>query len=222
MIFSEFFLYDEEKPIRCTVRNYQERDFNELIAIQAECFPAPFPEDLWWNDEQLASHLAYFPQGAICVEVEGELAGSLTSLRTIYDPEHSQHTWGKITDNGYITTHDENGNALYVVDISIRPKYRKLGLGKVLIQSAYYLVIHLGIERLLGGGRMPGYRKVADKLSPAKYLDYVMAGKLQDTVLTFLLRCGRTPVTILSNYLDDEDSLNYAVLMEWKNPFQNI
>lgn len=222
MVFSEFYLFDQENPIRCTVRNYLEKDFNELIAVQAECFPAPFPEDLWWNDEQLASHLAYFPQGAICVEVDGELAGSLTSLRTSFDPKYPQHTWEELTGNGYISTHENNGNALYVVDISIRPKYRKLGLGKVLIQSAYYLVIHLGMERLLGGSRMPGYKKVAEKLSPTKYLEYVMAGKLQDPVLTFLLKCGRMPVTILSNYLEDEDSLNYGVLMEWKNPFQNI
>ncbi|SLL36128.1 Uncharacterised protein [Mycobacteroides abscessus subsp. abscessus] len=39
MFHSEFYLFDADKPIRCTVRNYQEKDFKELIAIQSGCFP---------------------------------------------------------------------------------------------------------------------------------------------------------------------------------------
>lgn len=221
MLHSEFYLFDSDKSIRCTVRNYREKDFKELIAIQSECFPPPFPEELWWNADQLSSHLTHFPEGAICVEVNGELAGSLTSLRVSYNPKHALHTWEEITDNGYITTNEVEGNALYVVDISIRPKFRKLGLGKVLIQNAYYLVVELGLDRLLGGGRMPGYKKNAKVLSPEDYLEQVLSGHLKDPVLTFLLRCGRTPVSVLPNYLEDEDSLNYAVLMEWKNPFKS-
>lgn len=221
MLHSELYLFDGDKLIQCTVRNYQEKDFKELIAIQSECFPPPFPEELWWNVDQLSSHLTHFPEGAICVEVNGELAGSLTCLRVAYDAKRPHHRWEEITDNGYITTHDEHGNALYVVDISIRPKFRKLGLGKVLLQNAYYLVIELGLDRLLGGGRMPGYKRNAKELSPEEYLQQVLLGNLRDPVLTFLLRCGRTPVTVLHHYLEDEDSLNHAVLMEWKNPFKN-
>jgi len=37
--------------------------------------------------------------------------------------------------------------------------------------------------------------------------------------MTFLLRCGRTPVKLVENYLEDEESHNYAMLMEWRNPF---
>jgi hypothetical protein len=47
----------------------------------------------------------------------------------------------------------------------------------------------------------------------------VLQGELQDPVISFLLRCGRTPVKVVENYLEDEESLNHAVLMEWKNPF---
>lgn len=36
-------------------------------------------------------------------------------------------------NNGYIRNHNRNGNTLYVVDIGVRPSYRKLGLGKWLI-----------------------------------------------------------------------------------------
>jgi hypothetical protein len=34
-----------------------------------------------------------------------------------------------------------------------------------------------------------------------------------------MLRSGRTPVGVVENYLEDEESRNYAALMEWRNPF---
>lgn len=211
----------EGQPHRTVIRRYTERDFDGLIGIQAECFPPPFPSELWWNKEQLANHVSLFPEGALCVEVEGELAGSMTGLVVAYDEGHPQHTWAEITDEGYIRTHNPQGNSLYVVDISVSPRYRKLGLGKWMMQTMYEVVVQLGLERLLGGGRMSGYYKWADRLTPQQYLEEVLAGRLKDPVITFLLRCGRSPVAVLDNYLEDEESLNHAVLMEWRNPFLN-
>lgn len=84
----------------------------------------------------------------------------------------------------------------------------------------YEVVVHKGLDRLLGGGRMPGYYKYADEMSAEQYVDAVVSGDLKDPVISFLLRCGRTPLGIVANYLEDEESRNYAVLMEWKNPFK--
>jgi hypothetical protein len=71
-----------------------------------------------------------FPQGALCNEVDGEIAGSMTGLLVEIDPQHPEHSWEEITDNGYIRNHNPKGNTLYVVDIGVRPAFRKLGLGK--------------------------------------------------------------------------------------------
>ncbi|RVT57941.1 GNAT family N-acetyltransferase [Niallia taxi] len=217
---SNFYIFDDKKPRECKVRNYQKEDFAELINIQAECFPPPFPTELWWSKDQLENHVTIFPEGAICVEVEGKLAGSLTYLCIAYNEEEHEHTWSEITADGYITTHSKDGNALYVVDNSIRPAYRSLGLGKIMMQAMYQIVIDKKLDRLIGGGRMPGYRKYADELSPEEYVSQVVAGEKKDPVITFLMSCGRMPVCVLNDYLEDEDSLNHAVLMEWKNPFK--
>jgi hypothetical protein len=56
-------------------------------------------------------------------------------------------------------------------------------------------------------------------MTAEQYLEAVVKGELKDPVITFLLRCGRTPVKVVANYLEDEESCNYAALMEWKNPF---
>jgi ribosomal protein S18 acetylase RimI-like enzyme len=220
MYLSEFYVYDQDRPVPVTIRNYSEADFDDLIKIQFECFPPPFPSELWWNKEQLTNHVTLFPEGALCIEAAGELAGSLTGLTVDFDPSDKNHTWEEITDHGYIRNHNPKGNTLYIVDISVLPKYRKLGLGKLMMQALYHVVIEKGLDRLLGGGRMPGYHKVAYSMTPQQYLDAIIKGNVKDPVITFLLRCGRVPIGVVENYLDDEESCNYAALMEWKNPFK--
>uniref|UniRef100_UPI00403F1AA1 GNAT family N-acetyltransferase n=1 Tax=Paenibacillus sp. FSL R7-0272 TaxID=2921679 RepID=UPI00403F1AA1 len=203
------------------IRNYVAHDFEELIRIQAESFPPPYPEDLLWNQEQLSSHIQHYPEGAICIEVDGELAGSMTSLRMQWDAAHPpSHTWAEVTDDGYIRNHQPDGNTLYIVDLCVRPKYRKWGLAQLMMQAMYHLVIAQGVDRLLGAGRMPGYHQVAEQMSAQQYLDQVAAGERHDPVISFLLRCGRMPVGVAIDYLDDEESCHYAALMEWRNPFK--
>ncbi len=216
MLFSQY-LFQDGKPFKTTIRNYKESDFDQLIDIQKECFPPPFPSDLWWKKDQLANHVRIFSGGAICAEVDGELAGSITTL--IVNNYGEVHTWEEVTDNGSIGTHDPNGNVLYVVDISVRPKYRKSGIGKLLMQSLYHLVVHLQLEAVLGGSRMPGYNKVKDIMSPQNYLDGIITCEHDDPVVSFLMKAGRSPIKLLPNYLDDPESADFGVLMEWKNPF---
>lgn len=221
MFYKEIYVFDGERPVKAVIRNYGSQDFDGMIRIQQECFPPPYPAELWWNREQLASHVERFQQGALCVEIGGQLAGSVTSLIVDYDPQHAEHTWEEVADQGYIRTHRPDGNALYVIDIAVRPAFRKLGLGKWLLFSLYDVVVELKLDRLLGAGRMPGYHAHADRLTAEQYADAVLVGELRDPVLTFLLRCGRMPVQVLPDYLEDEQSCNYALLMEWRNPFRS-
>ena len=143
----------------------------------------------------------------------------MTGLIVEFDAEHPDHTWAEMTDEGYIRNHNPHGDTLYVVDISVRPSCRKLGLGKWLMFAMYDVVIHKRLKRLLGGGRMSGYHQVQNEMTAEQYLDAVVRGERKDPVITFLLRCGRSPLKVVANYLEDEESGNYGVLMEWKNPF---
>ncbi|WP_028548268.1 GNAT family N-acetyltransferase [Paenibacillus sp. UNC451MF] len=222
MYRKELYVFDKDRPIKACVRSYTRADFADLIRIQQQSFPPPFPSELWWNEEQLNQHITLFPQGALCVEVDGVVAASITGLLIDFDPNHADHTWEEITDSGYIRNHNASGNTLYVVDICALPDFRKLGLGKLLMQSMYEVVIDMKLKRLLGGGRIPGYHLHAASMPAEEYVEAVIQGKLKDPVLTFLLRCGRTPVKLISGYLDDQDSHHYAMLMEWKNPFLSM
>ncbi|ANF95427.1 GNAT family N-acetyltransferase [Paenibacillus bovis] len=212
------YVFHERRPYPAVVRSYTAKDFTRLIEIQAAAFPPPYPSELWWNREQLHEHVHRFPQGALCVEIDGVIAGSMTSLLIDFDEHHPEHTWEEVTDHGYIRNHQPDGDTLYVADLCVHPEYRQWGLGKLLMQSMYEVTAALGLKRLLGAGRMPGYHRVADTCTPQQYVERITSGELYDPVISFLMRCGRTPLTVIADYLDDEESLHYAVLMEWKNP----
>jgi ribosomal protein S18 acetylase RimI-like enzyme len=222
MYKKELYVFEGTKPVKAVIRQYRKEDFEGLIQVQQEAFPPPFPSELWWNMEQLSNHVRLFPEGALCIEINGRIAGSMTGLIVNYQPGDPDHNWSGITDDGYIRNHDPNGNTLYVVDICISPAFRKLGLGKVLMQSMYEVVVHLGLDRLLGGGRMPGYHLHSEELSIEEYGEKLLTGELKDPVITFLLRCGRTPVKPVRSYLEDEESCDYGMLMEWRNPFKSF
>jgi ribosomal protein S18 acetylase RimI-like enzyme len=168
MYKKEFYVFDQNQPIKAIIRNYQEKDIQQLIQLQERCFPPPFPSDLWWNKEQLQNHIKLFPEGALCAEINGQLVGSMTGLIVNFNQKNQHHSWESITDNGYVRNHNSEGNTLYMVDISVDPTYRKLGLGKWLMLSMYNVVIEKGLERLLGGARMPGYYKKASEMTAGK------------------------------------------------------
>ncbi|MCI4130097.1 GNAT family N-acetyltransferase [Bacillus haynesii] len=218
-MYKQFYVDNGTSYQQVDIRNYSKKDIPDLIALQRECFPPPFPEDLLWNEKQLYSHIERFPEGALCAASEGRIIGSMTTLMIDFDPQHSHHRWDEVTDNGYIGTHQNDGNSLYVVDISVSPDYRKLGIGKRLMQSMYELTVFKGLKRLIGGGRIPHYYKSAAEMTPEQYVQAVLDGEKRDPVLSFLLHCGRSPVCVIPGYIEDEESLDYAVLMEWKNPF---
>lgn len=218
------YVFDGSRPKEAIIRTYGPSDFDALIEVQRESFPPPFPSELWWNKEQLTEHVIRFPQGALCVEIEGRIVGSITGLlvNSAALDASEVHNWVAVTDDGYIRNHAPDGDTLYIVDICIRPSYRTYGLGKWLMQSMYEIVVQLGLAKLLGGGRMPGYGKHADTTTVEAYVQAVLAGELKDPVITFLLRCGRTPVEVVENYLEDEQSRNNALIMEWRNPFRSL
>lgn len=224
MYLKQLYVMNEGKPVPAIVRSYTEADFDALIEIQSECFPPPYPPELWWNREQLANHVHYFADGALCIEVDGRLAGSMTALIVQVDEQDhasAAHSWEQMTDGGYIRNHNPSGNTLYVVDLCVRPQYRKLRLGQWLMFSMYDVVVHHRLKRLLGGGRLSGYHRIAERMTPEQYLDAVIRGEENDPVISFMLRVGRTPIGVAHNYLDDEESDNCAALMEWRNPFLN-
>lgn len=201
-----------------TIRPYTAADFPQLLHIQRECFPPPYPEEQLWSLEQIQSHVRHFPEGAMCVEVGGELIASATALIKQWQPDDPPHTFYQVSDSGFIRNHDAKGNSLYGIDIAVRPAWRGRGVARALYQARYDLVRKLGLERFLTAGRIPGYHLQANRMTPEQYVQKVIAGQLADPTISAQLRNGLEPVQLLHGYLEDEESHNCALLMQWRNP----
>lgn len=199
---------------RVRVRPYTMADYPALRMIQEEAFPPPFPEELWWQKDHIQSHADTFPEGGLLAEVDGVPAGSATSLIVTFDGK--PHTWEEVSDSGYIQgTHDPNGDTLYGIDLCVRPSMRGSGVAQALYAARKQTVCDLGLKRFVAACRIPGFNQYSHERSVEDYVEAVVSGECTDLVLTFMLKQGLRPVSILPNYVEDEESHDYAVLVEW-------
>ncbi|PTL37450.1 GNAT family N-acetyltransferase [Alkalicoccus saliphilus] len=199
------------------VRPYTPEDYDELLLIQKEAFPPPFPEDLWWSREHIQSHAEVFPEGAMIAFDGKEPAGSATALITTLTSE--PHTWEEAADDGYIRkSHDPKGDTLYGIDVCVRPSFRGRGVAAALYEERKKLVQKLGLRRYAAGCRIPGFSRLADSIDVETYVRQVEKEELHDPVLTFMLKQGLIIHQIIPDYLEDEESRNYGVIVVWENP----
>jgi ribosomal protein S18 acetylase RimI-like enzyme len=198
------------------IRPYTLDDYEGLLDVQKEAFPPPFPEELWWSKKHIQSHVETFPEGCLVAEKGGLIVGSATSL--IIQHTGEDHTWEEVSDHGYIKgSHQENGDSLYGIDVCVRPSYRGQGIAGALYEARKETVRELGLARFLAGCRIPNYHQYAKELNVSTYIDKVNNGEIHDLVLSFMIKQGLSPIQPLPNYLKDKESLDYAVLVEWKS-----
>lgn len=196
------------------IRNIERKDFPAIIELQLECFPNMMP----WKIEQLESHIRKFPEGQICVEYDDRIIGSCSSLIVNFNDYLEQHTYSEITDKGYITNHNPNGQNLYGMEVMVHPEFRRMKIGRRLYEARKRLAEQLNLKSIIVGGRIPLYHKYNDKLTPREYVEEVLQKNIYDPVLTFQMMNGFTLKRIITDYLpEDKESLTYATLLEWNN-----
>lgn len=197
-----------------TVRPIRTEDFDDIIALQLKAFPGMKP----WRRDQLESQLLHFPEGQICVEYNGTIIGSASSLIIDFYEYGDVHSWGEVCDNGYITNHDPGGDTLYGIEVMVDPDFRGMKVGRRLYEARKELAYRLNLKRIVIGGRVPNFHEQAAEMTIHEYVEEVMAKRLYDPVLTFQLANGFTLKRILKDYLGaDGESRGYALLLEWVN-----
>lgn len=201
-----------EKKI--VVRTTCVEDYEQLVQIQLRSFPGMNP----WSKGQIESQIRIFPEGQICVEYEGRIVASSSSLIldfTLYD---EWHNWREIADEGYIRNHDPQGNTLYGIEIMVDPEYRGMRLARRLYEARKKLAREMNLMRIVLGGRIPGYAQYRDQMTAREYVDKVINKTLYDPVLTTQLSNGFVLKRLLTSYMEsDKESVGYATLLEWTN-----
>ena len=132
--------------------------------------------------------------------------------------------WAEISSNGWCNNHEPNGNIVYGINLSVSTGAPFNTAENLLVAIGSY-VIRAGTEYVMLGGRLPRYFKHIDEFpNPELYMRAQNShGRYGDPEVEFCSRiAGLEIVKLLPDYFDDPDSLNYGVLLRWKNPFHKF
>lgn len=200
------------------LRNLRITDYYELIKSEREAYHN-WSEYEHWTEQNIKKLLQIFPEGQLCITVNGKVVGSALSIIVDYNKFGDTHTYNQITGNFTFSTHDQkNGDVLYGIDVFVHPDYRGLRLGRRLYEARKELCENLNLKAIIAGGRIPHYRKYADELTPKQYIEKVKFNEIHDPTLSFQLSNDFHVRKVLKNYMpDDEESKEYATLLEWNN-----
>lgn len=191
-------------------------DYEELKSLMQTAYKSI--QDPHWERNQLKRLITKFPEGQVVIKIDGEIAGCALSIIVDNNSFKKRHTYKEITGDYTFSTHDPKGEILYGVDIFIKPKFRGMRLGRRLYDYRKELCEKLNLKGIGFGGRIPNYHKYAEELTPRQYIDKVKQKEIDDPVLNFQMSNDFHPSKILKGYLEgDEDSNEYAVLLEWDN-----
>lgn len=198
------------------LRHLQLTDYPEVREIMERVYEGV--EDPYWEKFDIKRLLKIFPEGQLCMEVDGKMVAAALAIVVDYKKFGDNHTYAQITGDETFSTHDATGNVLYGIDVFVHPDYRGLRLGRRLYDARKELCENLNLKSILAGGRIPNYGKYASKMTPREYLTAVKNREVYDPILNFQLGNDFHVKKILKNYLPgDSQSKDYATLLEWNN-----
>ena len=190
-------------------------DYKELKAAMIEVYNI---EDPYWEKNEISSLIKKFPEGQVVIKVNDQIAGCALSIIVDYKKFGDRHTYKKITGNYTFSTHNDDGDVLYGIDLFVMPKFRGMRLGRRLYDYRKDLCERLNLKSIVFGGRIPNYHNHADEMSPKEYISKLKRQEIHDPVLHFQISNDFQPVKIIKSYLDDDaESNDYAVLLKWSN-----
>jgi GNAT superfamily N-acetyltransferase len=198
------------------VRNTRPEDFEGIVELSK----ATYPGSPAWGEPQLASHLHVFPEGQLVAaeQATARVVGMAASLVVRWDDYDISDSWRDFTDHGMFTNHDPGGRTLYGAEVMVHPSLQGRGIGGMLYAARRELALRFGLLRIRAGARLPGYHRVAERMSAEEYVVQVVNRELYDPTLSFQLRHGFRVIAVVSDYLRyDPESLGWAAVIEWVN-----
>lgn len=198
-----------------SLRQVELSDYKSIAAIMDRVYAT------WggaWDYSQFQTMLRIFPEGQVCIVDNDVVVAAAFSVIVDYDQYGDKHTYDQITGNAHLTTHNPKGDVLYGVDVFVDPDYRDMRLGRRLYEARKEMCRNLNLRAIVAGGRIPGYNKHAEEMSPHQYIEKVSKKELYDPILTFQLSNDFKVKRLLRNYLpEDKASGGFATLLQWNN-----
>ena len=192
-------------------------DFGEIQQICRQVYPHDVP----YTDAELAEHNLRFPKGQFVAEhvPTSSVAGVHFTLRLRLSDFHIDDSWDVLTDHATFDDDDPiNGDTLYGADVFVSPAHQHHHLAHALTDVTRALVVELGLWRMVGASRLPGYGAVAASVTPENYIAEIVAGIRFDPVLSLHIKDGWSVVRAIRGYSqNDVESANWAAIIQWIN-----
>lgn len=204
------------KSPRIRIRRWTGDDIKGVVACQRAAY-RDFALDKLCTKRDYKLQLAAFPDGQLLAEIDGRIVGYAASLIVQLDDAY-WYSYSEITGSGTFSTHTPSGDTLYGADIAVDPEYRGIGVAGKLYEARKRLLKRFNLRRMVAGGRIPGYKAHAGRMTAEEYVDKVVAGELADPALNAHLKAGYRVRAVHLDYLQDASSLDYATFIEFLNP----
>ena len=209
------------EDLKIELRTLTKDDYLGLKSSMMEAY-SEWEGASFWGETHINKLVEIFPEGQICILVNGAIAGCALSLIVNYDQFGDNHTYTQITGNYSFSTHNPKGDVLYGIDFFVHPDFRGMRIGRRLYDARKEICERLNLRAIIAGGRIPKYKDYADQLTPKAYLEKVKGKEIHDPTLSFQLANDFHVRKILKGYLPgDTQSLEYASLLEWNNIYYN-
>ncbi|MDH5485457.1 MAG: bifunctional GNAT family N-acetyltransferase/carbon-nitrogen hydrolase family protein [Gammaproteobacteria bacterium] len=206
---------ENPNDLHLKLRNLENSDYPQVATLMNEVYSdigGAWPEDL------LQALIKDFPEGQIAIEDSGDIVAVALTVKCSYDRFSRQHTYEDLVERRNRITHDDDGDALYGMDIFVDKEYRGLRLGRRLYDARKELCRNLNLRAILAGGRIIKYHQYADNYTPAEYIDAVRHKEIHDPILSFQLANDFEVKRLIKDYMpEDEKSRGFATLLEWNN-----
>ena len=197
------------------LRHLQLDDYEAVRDISGRVYKGVSPP---WSLKTFTRLIETFPEGQVCIEDHGTPVAVAFSLIIDFSVFGDNHSYEQITADGTYTTHDVEGDYLYGIEVIVDPEFQGLRLGRRLYDARKELAENLNLKGILIGGRIPGYHKYSEEMTPQQYIIKVKNQEIYDPVLTFQLSNGFHVRNLLDDYWpEDHHSKGNAVLLEWIN-----
>jgi len=222
-----------KKKIR--VREARWEDLPGILEVENKAWP----EKLRANRQVYEFRLKTFPEGLLIAEADGKIEGVVVTQKVSSEVADQGRSWNEITDGGRIKkTHNPRGNTLYGVNLSVFSRAPR-GVATALLEAIGKKAIINNIKQIVLGARIPGFKryfeeychqhrlshlseKQKDEIAEEYIKTFTPKGKPLDPEINFYYtKAGTSVLKLLPNYIEDPESLNYGVLLVWKNPFYN-
>ncbi|MBI2439444.1 MAG: GNAT family N-acetyltransferase [Candidatus Moranbacteria bacterium] len=196
----------------------KEKIAEAFVDVNKKAWPPPVPERYLWTREKVLLQIQHCPHMLYCAFKKDQIIGTLSSIHTTQNDVEQTKSWESISGNGTLSTHNEDGDVSFGLDLSVDPKFRGLGAQDILIQKAFLICVVFGKKKgVFLGSRAPKLHRQTKTMSAEDHI-FGKNGKSRDPEVRMYQTEGFFIRKIIPGYMEDPDSLDYGVLMFYPNP----